>query len=97
MNPGTFVNPSQPPSAEADRQQTRGELESIPGQLTLPGMPSPADAVGGQATLPGLEFPAAAELADEDGHLAAVAAELRALDGDGSRMAAAIRGALDIR
>ena len=53
------VNPGQPPSAEADRQQIRGELESIPGQLTLPGMPSPA--------------------------------ELRALDGDGSRMAAAIR------
>ena len=96
MNPGACVNPGQPPSAEADRQQIRGELESIPGQLTLPGMPSPAEAVGGQAMLPGLELPAAAGLADEDGHLAAVAAELRALDGDGSRMAAAIRGALDM-
>ena len=31
-----------------------------------------------------------------DGDLAAVAAELRALDGDGSQMAAAIRGALDM-
>ena len=93
------MNPGQPPSAEADRQQIRFELEPIPGQLTLPGMPSPAEAVGGQATLPGLEFPAPAGLAGlaaEDGHLAAVAAELRALDGDGSRMAAAIRGALDM-
>jgi len=102
------VNPGQPPSAEADRQPIRGEPEPIPGQLTLPGMPSPAEAVGGQATLPGLEFPAAespAAAADDgaaddsaahDGALAAVAAELRALDGDGSRMAAAIRGALDM-
>ncbi|MGO8890808.1 MAG: NaeI family type II restriction endonuclease [Streptosporangiaceae bacterium] len=97
MNPGACVNPGQPPSAEADRQPGgRGELESIPGQLTLPGMPSPAEAVGGQATLPGLEPPAAPGLPDEDGPLAAVAAELRALDGDGSRMAAAIRGALDM-
>jgi len=96
VNPGACVNPGQPPSAEADRQQIRGELESIPGQLTLPGMPSPAEAVGGQATLPGLELPAASGLADEDGPLAAVAAELRALDGDGSRMAAAIRGAIDM-
>ena len=96
------MNPGQPPSAEADRQQIRGEPEPIPGQLTLPGMPSPAEAVGGQATLPGLEFPrrtagrAGRGLAAADGDLAAVAAELRALDGDGSRMAAAIRGALDM-
>ena len=106
MNPGACVNPGQPPSAEADRQQIRGEPEPIPGQLTLPGMPSPAEAVAGQATLPGLEFPAAdGRVADgptaddraaDDGDLAAVAAELRALDGDGSRMAAAIRGALDM-
>ena len=59
-----------------------------------------------RATLPGLEFPAAdrraaadracADQAAVDRDLAAVAAELRALDGDGSRMAAAIRGALDM-
>jgi len=102
------VNPGQPPSAEPGRQQIRGEPEPIPGQLTLPGMPSPAEtggAGGGQATLPGLEFPAADDPAGDgaagdgaagDGDLAAVAAELRVLDGDGSRMAAAIRGALDM-
>ena len=97
------MNPGQPPSAEADRQQIRGEPEPIPGQLTLPGMPSPAEAVSGQATLPGLEFTAAdgsaraaEDRAASDGDLAAVAAELRGLDGDGSRMAAAIRGALDM-
>ena len=106
MNPGACVNPAQPPSAEADRQPIRGAPEPIPGQLTLPGMPSPAGAAGGQATLPGLEFSAAGNTAADhrtadgsgagDGDLAAVAAELRALDGDGSRMAAAIRGALDM-
>jgi hypothetical protein len=107
------VNPGQPPSAEPGRQQIRGEAEPIPGQLTLPGMPSPAEAggaAGRQAALPGLEFlaaddPAGDGTADDraaghgavrDGNLAAVAAELRALDGDGSRMAAAIRGALDM-
>ncbi len=106
------MNPGQPPSSEPGRQQIRGEAEPIPGQLALPGMPSPAGADGAdgrQATLPGLEFLAADGPADEraaggaagdgtvgDGDLAAVAAELRALDGDGSRMAAAIRGALDM-
>ncbi len=107
------MNPGQPPSAEPGGQQIRGEPESIPGQLALPGMPSPtgADGAGGwQATLPGLDFLAADGPADDgragggaggdgavgDGDLAAVAAELRALDGDGSRMAAAIRGALDM-
>ena len=102
------MNPGQPPSAEPGRQQIRGEPEPIPGQLTLPGMPSPAEtggAGGRQATLPGLEFPAADDPAGDgaagdgaagDGDLAAVAAELRVLDGDGSRMAAAIRGALDM-
>ena len=107
MNPG-------PPSAEPGRLPGPGDLEPIPGQLTLPGMPSAADAAraaGGQATLPGLEFPAADAPDDrggagdgragagrgaDDGELAAVAAELRGLDGDGSRMAAAIRGALDM-
>jgi hypothetical protein len=77
-----------------------GEAELIPGQLTLPGMPSPDEATAGQATLPGLEWPEPGGGADgrvaDDGELAAVAAELRALDGDGSRMAAAIRDALDM-
>jgi len=105
------VNPGQPPTAEPGRQPIRGEPEPIPGQLTLPGMPSPGEASGGQATLPGLEFPAAdgrpaddraaddsaaGDSAAGDRDLAEVAAELRALDGDGSRMAAAIRGALDM-
>ncbi len=112
------MNPGQPPSAEPGRQQIRGEPEPIPGQLTLPGMPSPGEAGGAggrQATLPGLEFLAADDPAADgfagdgaagdgavrdgavrDGDLAAVTAELRALDGDGSRMAAAIRGALDM-
>ena len=88
------MNLGQPPPVEPGRQ-IRDEPEAIPGQLTLPGMPSPAEADAGQPTLPGLEIPAAGGLAD-DGDLAAVAAELRALDGDGSRMAAAIRGALDM-
>src|SRR6266567_2640963 len=57
-------------------------------------MPSPAEAAERQATLPGLEVPPGR--ADDDGELAAVAAELRGLDHDGSRMAAAIRGALDM-
>jgi hypothetical protein len=111
------VNPGQPPSAEPGRPLIRDEPEPIPGQLTLPGMPSPAEAAGtdGQPMLPGLEFGAADgtaadraandraaddragdDGARDDGDLAAVAAELRALDGDGSRMAAAIRGALDM-
>ena len=68
-------------------------------------MPSAAGAdggAGGQLTLPGLDSLAADARdpddreADADAELAAVAAELRGLDGDGSRMAAAIRGALDM-
>ncbi len=88
------MNLGQPPPVEPGRH-FRDEPEAIPGQLTLPGMPSSAEAGAGQPTLPGLEIPAAGGLAD-DGDLAAVAGELRALDGDGSRMAAAIRGALDM-
>jgi hypothetical protein len=73
-----------------------GDLDPLPGQLLLPGMPSSeAEASIGQAALPGLE-----DLRDrapgDDPELAAVAAELTALDADGSRMAAAIRGALDM-
>jgi Restriction endonuclease NaeI len=86
-----------------------GEPEPIPGQLALPGIPSPDEPAAGQAMLPGLEFldpgggPGGGRAdgradgrAADDEELAAVAAELRALDGDGSRMAAAIRGALDM-
>ncbi len=73
-----------------------GEPEPLPGQLMLPGMPYPSPEPGGaQPVLPGLD-----DLRDlgpsEDPGLAAVAAELTALDSDGSRMAAAIRGALDM-
>ena len=73
-----------------------GGLEPLPGQLMLPSMPYPGPEPGaGQAVLPGLD-----DLRDpapsEDPGLAAVAAELTALDSDGSRMAAAIRGALDM-
>ena len=93
------MNLGQPPSAEPGRLSVPGDPQPIPGQLPLPGMPSPpaAATADGQATLPGLEF-AAADARDDtdDGELAAVAAELRGLDGDGSRMAAAIRGALDM-
>ena len=81
MNPG--VSPS-------------GDFPPIPGQLVLPGMPSPAVPANGQAPLPGLEFPEVSGPHAGDLELAAVAGELRALDGDGSRMAAAIRGALDM-
>jgi hypothetical protein len=102
------VNPGPPPPAPAagpGRLQGSGDLELIPGQLALPGMPSAAGADGGgggQLTLPGLDSLAADARdpddreADADAELAAVAAELRGLDGDGSRMAAAIRGALDM-
>jgi hypothetical protein len=73
-----------------------GEPDPLPGQLTLPGMPDPSPEPGGaQPTLPGLD-----DLRDpgpaEDPELAAVAASLTGLDPDGSRMAAAIRGALDM-
>jgi hypothetical protein len=75
-----------------------GEAEPLPGQLLLPGMPEPAPEPGfGQPALPGLD-----DLRDpgprpgDDPDLAAVAAALTELDGDGSRMAAAIRGALDM-
>jgi hypothetical protein len=73
-----------------------GEAGPLPGQLLLPGMPDPGPEPGpGQAALPGLE-----DLRDPgpggDAELAAVAAALTALDSDGSRMAAAIRGALDM-
>jgi len=84
-----------------------GDLEPMPGQLALPGMPSAGADGDGQPVLPGLELTgleltgpdSAGPVADPDqadDELGAVAAELRGLDGDGSRMAAAIRGALDM-
>ncbi len=57
-------------------------------------MPSPRGPATGQPALPGLEFPAVSSANDSE--LAAVAAELNRLDGDGTRMATAIRGALDM-
>jgi len=85
-----------------------GEFDPIPGQPVLPGMPSQAKPADGQSPLPGLEFaaddsraagvmfPAGDDQVAGDQDLAAVAAGLSALDGDGARMAAAIRGALDM-
>jgi Restriction endonuclease NaeI len=79
------------------RVDARLDAEPLPGQLLLPGMPSESAASSaGQDVLPGLDLPAPARPAVEDEELAAVAAELRGLDRDGSRMAAAIRGALDM-
>jgi Restriction endonuclease NaeI len=76
------------------------ELDPLPGQLVLPGMPeAEAEPAIGQPALPGLgdlSGPGAEGAAEEDPQLAAVAAELTALDGDGARMADAIRGALDM-
>ena len=65
--------------------QAGGEPEPLPGQLMLPGMPYPSPEPGrAQPVLPGLD-----DLRDlgpsEDPGLAAVAAELTALDSDGSR------------
>ena len=73
----------------------RGDLEPIPGQLILPGMPSHPVAEIRQPVLPGLEG-LTDPTAPDDPELAAVAAELSALDADGSQMAGAIRGALDM-
>ncbi len=89
------MNQVQPPPAEPGGRP----LEPIPGQLTLPGMPAYPAAEAGQPALPGLEgfgVVAGSAMAPDDPGLAAVAGELRALDADGSRMAAAIRGALDM-
>jgi hypothetical protein len=73
---------------------------------TLPGLELPAGLPAGfPAGFPGAGFPGAGLLGagspgagppGADDELAAVAAELRGLDRDGSRMAAAIRGALDM-
>ncbi len=79
-------------------QSLRGDLQPTPGQLVLPGMPAYPAHEAGQPALPGFEGSGvlAGPAAPDDPELAAVAAELSALDPDGSRMAAAIRGALDM-
>jgi hypothetical protein len=78
------------------RLRLPGNGEPLPGQLALPGMPSAVEPSNGQGILPGFEFPAGGSPGAGDQELAEVAAELGALDGDGARMAAAIRGALDM-
>ena len=89
------MTPVQPSPAESGGREVRGDLNPIPGQLALPGMPPFPGAGNGQPTLPGLD-----DLTDAagagDAELAAVAAELAALDADGARMGTAIRGALDM-
>jgi hypothetical protein len=90
------LKPAGPPAAESDRREIRPEPELIPGQLTLPGMPTQSEPATGQPVLPGFEFPAGSGPEAGDQELAAVAAELGALDRDGTQMAAAIRGALDM-
>jgi hypothetical protein len=90
------LKPAGPPAAESDRREIRPEPELIPGQLTLPGMPTQSEPATGQPVLPGFDFPAGSGPEAGDQELAAVAAELGALDRDGTQMAAAIRGALDM-
>jgi Restriction endonuclease NaeI len=89
------MNPVPPARAEPGGREIHGDVETIPGQLVLPGMPQHAAPGNGQAALPGLDDLAGLVTAD-DQELATVAAELTALDPDGTRMAAAIRGALDM-
>jgi Restriction endonuclease NaeI len=88
------MNP-EPPAEQPGEREIRGDLEPIPGQLMLPGMPPHPIPERGQEPLPGLDR-LGDLVASNDPELAAVAAELTALDADGARMAAAIRGALDM-
>jgi Restriction endonuclease NaeI len=101
------MNPDRPASAWADadadriprqhRRLARGAADPdfLPGQLALPGMPTEPESAAGQPTLPGLDWPPGPQAAG-DAELAAVAAELGAIDPDGARTGAAIRGALDM-
>ena len=91
----TAPQPRNVPAADRAHAPLSTEIAPLLSQ-PLPGMPSPAGPAFGQASLPGLEFLAADGRVTDDRELAAVAAELRALDGDGARMATAIRGALDM-
>jgi hypothetical protein len=92
------MNPDDAGRAAAGRRELRiVDVEPLPGQLLLPGMPAEPTAFPAEPdTLPGLELPVAEGQPVTDEALAAVADELRGLDRDGSRMAAAIRGALDM-
>jgi hypothetical protein len=87
----TAPQPRNVPAAGRAHAPPSTEIAPLLSQ-PLPGMPSPAGPAFGQASLPGLEFLAADDRVTGDRELAAVAAELRALDGDGARMATAIRG-----
>jgi Restriction endonuclease NaeI len=89
------MNPELPWPAETGGREIRGDFEPIPGQLILPGMPPHPVPENGQAMLPGLDDLGDLVAAD-DPELAAVAAEFAALDADGARIGAAIRGALDM-
>ncbi len=92
------MNPVRPLPADPGGPGLRGDTEPIPGQLILPGMPAHPEPGTGQPALPGLEGLGDPAAPDDPGdpELADVAGELRSLDADGSRMAAAIRDALDM-
>jgi len=64
--------------------------------MPAPAAGEPGGGFDGQLILPGLDLAAPGGQSGDDAQLDAVAAELAGLDGDGSRMAAAIRGALDM-
>ena len=83
------------PPAEPSGREIRGDLDPIPGQLALPGMPPFRGAGSEQPMLPGLDD-LTGPAGTDDPELAAVAAELAALDSGGARTGAAIRGALDM-
>jgi Restriction endonuclease NaeI len=76
-------------------RESHGDLEPIPGQLILPGMPPHPEPGNGQAPLPGLDCPGGLTVSG-DPELAAVSAELNEVDPEGALMGAAIRGALDM-
>jgi hypothetical protein len=87
--PGQLELPGMPGQRDPATEQP-----ALPG-LELPGLELPGPELAGPER-PGLERPGLGRAAGYDAELAAVAEELGALDRDGSRMAAAIRGALDM-
>jgi hypothetical protein len=89
------VDMGQPP-AEPGGRPLPGGPEQIPGQLMLPGMPSsePQPETRQRALPRSDDYPDRGKA--DDLELAGVLAALSALDADGTRMAAAIRGALDM-
>jgi hypothetical protein len=72
------------------------EALDSPAELSRLSVPGGAEPIPDQLALPGMELPEPMARAEKDRELAAVEAELRGLDGDGSQMATAIRGALDM-